>query len=454
MREFMKLVAVVSVAVSPSLFADEPDPQAVFEQRLMPIFKSEDPSSCVQCHLSSVDLRDYILPSSRETFLSLRDQGLIDTEQPRESKILHLIEMGDSDPDSLARRIHAKTRMMEYEAFASWIEACCQDSELRDATAAKGTSQVGPSVSDEVIRHARKDRVLDSFVRNIWSQRMRCFPCHTPSELDKNNPMHVKPIERYEEFVRQYGARMNVFRETPQETMRSLIASSRKHTGDRLPLINVREPLQSLLLLKPMAKLPALDENGVRANPSARIPVSHMGGIKLHKDDHSYKAFAAWLQDYASSVSGVYESDDALPEDNWFPTEHVIRFKELPATWPALSTAQVVVHRWDPERKAWSAEPAAFTQSIVTPRKMINGVLFALAGPEDRNRLNPTGETLQPGKVQLRVYLDRDEAIAESPAVLLNDREPDATAMIDAAFGKGFKNADMVEGAQLSIRGD
>ena len=112
------------------------------------------------------------------------------------------------------------------------------------------------------------------------------------------------------------------------------------------------------------------------------------------------------------------------------------------------------LHRWDPERKAWSAEPAAFTQSIVTPRKMINGVLFALAGPEDRNRLNPTGETLQPGKVQLRVYLDRDEAIAESPAVLLNDREPDATAMIDAAFGKGFKNADMVEGAQLSIRGD
>lgn len=41
----------------------------VFEERILPIFKSEDPSSCVQCHLSGVDLKNYIRPTHEETFL-------------------------------------------------------------------------------------------------------------------------------------------------------------------------------------------------------------------------------------------------------------------------------------------------------------------------------------------------------------------------------------------------
>ena len=97
---------LTSIAVS-----EEPSPESVFETRLKPIFDSPDPSSCIQCHLSAVDLKDYILPSSRETFLSLRAQGLIDTKRPDESKILHLIAMGDSDPDALSKRIHAKRRL-------------------------------------------------------------------------------------------------------------------------------------------------------------------------------------------------------------------------------------------------------------------------------------------------------------------------------------------------------
>ena len=63
--------------VLPSAHAnDQPTPEQVFEKRIMPIFKSPNPSSCTQCHLSGVDLKNYILPSSEKTFLSLRDQGL------------------------------------------------------------------------------------------------------------------------------------------------------------------------------------------------------------------------------------------------------------------------------------------------------------------------------------------------------------------------------------------
>ncbi|MDP6443090.1 MAG: hypothetical protein QGG36_22515 [Pirellulaceae bacterium] len=110
---------------APSLAADSDETSALdlFEQRIMPIFKSPNPSSCVQCHLSSVDLKDYILPSHEKTFLSLRDQGLIDLEAPEKSKILKLIGMGKKDPDEGARLIHKKTRQAEYEAFAAWIKA-------------------------------------------------------------------------------------------------------------------------------------------------------------------------------------------------------------------------------------------------------------------------------------------------------------------------------------------
>src|SRR5262245_29764747 len=61
---------------------------ALFEQRIMPIFRSPQPSSCVQCHLASVDLKNYILPSAEKTFVSLRDQGLVDVKNPEQSKIL------------------------------------------------------------------------------------------------------------------------------------------------------------------------------------------------------------------------------------------------------------------------------------------------------------------------------------------------------------------------------
>lgn len=456
MQNLKHLVAVVTFAFVPVIgFTDEPTPELVFETRLKPIFDSPNPSSCVQCHLAAVDLKDYILPSSRETFLSLRDQGLIDIQSPGESKILHLISMGDSDPDAMSKRIHAKNRKAEYDAFSNWIDACCQDKELLAAKPTATDTKVGPNLTQDLIRHTRKDRVLDSFVRNVWSQRMRCFPCHTPHELDAENPMHKKPMERHQDFLKQYGARMNIFKESPLETLRSLVASSRIRDGrqsvkdEQLPLINLEVPVMSLLIQKPIAKLPAKKSDGKIGEPSSRMPVSHMGGIKMHQGDQSYKAWVHWLEDYAASVSGGYGPDIDLPEDNWYPTQHVIRIKAIPKSWPNLSTVQVFLHRWDDSTDSWGDEPVAFTQSLVTPRKIVNGSLFVLAKPDQRDHLDPTGTVLKPGKIQLRVFLDQDDVLTESPTLLLNDREPDATSVLDAAFGTGFKNADVVDGVQV-----
>src|SRR5215468_8307840 len=93
--------------------AAEPSAREVFEQRLAPIFKSPYPSSCVQCHLAGVDLKDYILPDHEKTFRSLRDQGLVNLDKPEDSKILKLIQMGEKDTKAAAL-IHEKVRNLEY----------------------------------------------------------------------------------------------------------------------------------------------------------------------------------------------------------------------------------------------------------------------------------------------------------------------------------------------------
>ena len=429
---------------------DADDPAAVFAQRLMPIFQSEKPSSCVQCHLSGVDLKDYILPSSRDTFLSLRQRGLINTDSPEDSKILQLISMGDSDPDAKAARIHARNRQREYDAFAHWIKACCDDEALLTADLPETEAGTGPGIPLDLIRHTRKDRVLDSFVRNVWSQRMRCFPCHTPNELNPENPLHEKPIQRHREFVEKYGQKMNIFRTSPTETMRALVAGSGRRLPNRLPLVNLEEPHNSLLLQKPTARLPARNEAGDFEKPSSQLPVSHMGGIKMHKNDHSWKAILSWVQDYSASVSNEYQSREQLPSDNWYPTEHVIRVKGLPDSWPKMRPVQIFVHRWNDRTARWEDTPVAFTQTLVTPRRLLNGTLFRLAQPQERAALNPVTETLTPGKVQLRLYLDQNNVLSDAPSRLLNDRPADATATVTARFRKGFRNADIVDGVQQS----
>src|SRR5437762_5394011 len=115
---------IVLVVTGAPLRAAEPTPQEVFEKRILPIFKSSNPSSCTQCHLANVDLKNYILPSHEKTFVSLRDQGLIDLDKPEKSKILELINMRE-EARAGAALIHEKMRKVEHEAFAEWIKACC-----------------------------------------------------------------------------------------------------------------------------------------------------------------------------------------------------------------------------------------------------------------------------------------------------------------------------------------
>lgn len=447
------LCFAVILAIASNLYASEATPQELFDQRIMPIFRSENPSSCVQCHLSSVDLKQYILPSQEQTFVSLRDQGLIDIEDPSESKILKLIRMGDKDLDEGAKLIHEKTRQAEYEAFSAWVKACCADSNLRDLP--KGTLFAKPNVPDGVIRHARKSRVVDSFARNVWSQRMRCFPCHTPHEIDPENPKHQAAVKKQKEMAEQYGQemmeRMNLFRASPEESLRYLIENSRNTAADRLPLINLDEPANSLIVLKPTSKLPKQISKGKFEEPSYTTPVSHMGGLKMHLHDHSYKSFVRWIEDYARVVNGDYKSVDELPGDNWYASQFILRVKSVPEDWDVGSVVQMFVYEWDSAADSWADEPIAFTQGTVTPRRFANGALFLLGHDQARAQSWREKVSLPRGRYLAKLFVDKEGKVQDDPSHILGGESFVGQAEIPKArWRAGFKFAEVVDATGLS----
>ena len=445
-------------------------PREVFEQRILPIFASPKPSSCVQCHLASVDLKNYILPSAEATFHALRAEGLIDVQAPHQSKILQLIKMGEDDPDVTARRIHARTREAELEAFTSWLEACCRDPQLLAATPPADTPHVGPEKPLEIVRHNRKDRVLDAFVRHVWSQRMRCFPCHTPHELQSDNPQHAQPRQRHAEYVAQYGQKMNLFLETPEQTLHAWLASARKPPKEHLPLINLEQPAHSLLLLKPTSKVPAADADGKPGTPASNLPVSHVGGLKMHPHDHSYKAILSWINDLATVSRDGYQLRQEVRSDQWYPSDQFLKLIDAPEAWPALSTLQMFIFARDVHSGQWCDQPLAFTQALVTPRRIAQGPLFHLV---PNAPLPPTGPAaayesvasdkpaasddqrstkiqLPAGDYLIRVYHDSDRQLESHPERLLHTTSaPSVSAEIHSAWPSGFSQATPVDGHQL-----
>jgi hypothetical protein len=361
---------IVLVLGSSTARADEP--AKVFEERIAPIFKSPDPSSCARCHLAAVDLKDYILPSAKDSFLALRDQGLIDLDKPENSKILRLINRGADDPKA-AGLVSAKQQKAEYEAFAAWIKACAADPALRNAPRPEKAPALAVKPA-EVVRHSRKDRVLESFESNVWSMRFRCMNCHT-----EGTPQNDK-------LVKEHGPRVAWFKKGgPEATMDYLLASK---------LIDTEHPEKSLLLLKPLNEL------------------KHGGGVKFVVGDQGYKAFRSWIEDVATMRAGKYVRPADLPaketSTKQFGTDIWLKLDKTPEAW-ADKLLQVDVYAWDAKAGAWEKEPVATSDRTVWGGgKLWQHTLTLLAAPgSDRAKAWAGGKAALPaGKYLVKVYVD------------------------------------------------
>ena len=354
---------------APPTSDDGSSAEKLFQERILPIFQSPDPSSCTRCHLASVDLKQYILPGASETFLALREQGLIDLTKPENSKILTLINRGADDPNS-SGLTSAKRQKAEYDAFASWIRACAADPALMNAPKPEKPPALATKPV-EVVRHARKDRMVESFEANIWSLRFRCMNCHTEGTAQNDK------------LVKENGARVAWFKRGPQETMEYLLESK---------LIDTESPEKSLLLTKPLGE------------------VKHGGGIKIVVGDQGYKAIRAWVEDVAAMKKGKYaKAGDLPPADTGpeqFGTEAWFRLNNTPPAWNG-KLLQVDVFAWDARTGVWEKEPVATSDRVSGGGGWQHTVTLLAAPGSDRAKAWEKGKpSLVQGKYLVKVYVD------------------------------------------------
>lgn len=390
-------------------------PKEIFERRIVPIFKSPNPSSCTECHLAGVDLKNYILPSHEKTFISLRDQGLIDLENPGDSKILRLIEMGGGTNQG-ASLVSAKAREAEYAAFANWIKVSASDAKLRNAPKLESTEIAKPPRPLEVIRHARTDRLLASFEENIWSQRFRCSGCHSPAGSENSK------------LVAEHGEQVSWLKDTADATMRYLLDSEN---------INVKQPERSRLLLKPLNE------------------IKHGGGQKMLAGDMTYKAFRAWLDDYAKTVSDRYASAADLPKPKTAPqmfgTEIWLKLTNTPPEW-ADKLLQVTLFAWNPNKDSWESEPIAISDRGVWGKGKLWQHNLALLAEKDSARAKEWREgkpALSAGRYLLKVHVDAKERLKSDWNGILGDAEFVGETVVESKWPKGYGRMTTLEASQL-----
>ena len=417
------LLLVVAAALSPSprprpaaAAEDAPTPKEVFERRILPILKSPNPSSCTQCHLAGVDLKNYLLPSHEDTFASLRDQGLIDLDRPERSKILALIKMGEDDKGK-SSLVHQKTRKAELEALADWIKRSAADPQMRKLPKLAAEKQAKPARPNEVIRHARKDRLLESFTNNVWSMRFRCMNCHT-----EGNPQNDK-------LVKEHGERVAWFKAAGPEATLDYLRSSK--------LIDVKDPEKSLLLRKPLNE------------------VKHGGGVKFVKGDQGYKAMRAFLEDYARIVNDKYAEAKDLPKGNGktisYGTESWLKLANTPDDW-ADRYLQVSIYAYDEKKKEWEAEPVATTDRVVWGKgKLWQHTLTLLAekGSERARAWSKGTPSLPRGRYLIKVYVDKEGRLAKDWRANLGADELVGEVEVRAAWPAGYGNMTVVEAAKV-----
>ncbi|MBY0228980.1 MAG: hypothetical protein K2W96_06860 [Gemmataceae bacterium] len=372
-------------------------PREVFEKRLLPIFKSPDPSSCVQCHLAGVALKDYIRPSHEETFASLRDAGLIDLDKPAKSRILALIRMGEGT----GAPVQEKVRKAELDAFADWIARSAADPKTRALPKAKKPASAHRPGA--VVRHARKDRVLESFERNIWPMRFRCMGCHTEGSAESRK--HAK----------EHGARVEWFKAAGPEATLDYLRSSR--------LIDIDAPEKSLLLRKP------LDLS------------KHGGGKKFAEGDQGHKAFRAFIDDYARIAKDGYADTKSLPKTEGgkrFGSDIWLKLEKTPAAW-GDKLLQVDLHAWDAKADKWQDAPVATSDRVVWGKGRLWQHNLTLLGQDSLRR----------GKYLVKVRVDAEGRLAKDWKATLGPKDLVGSAEVESAWPAGYGKMTALDASKV-----
>lgn len=366
----------------------------LFNKRILPIFQAKHPSSCAECHLSGVDLKDYIHPDQKQTFASLVAGGLIDVRKPDESRLLRFIDRRPDSPNLVTDKI----RKQEHDAFRAWIRAAVKDPDL---LAAKTTAGIGPQLPNEVIRHARQDRVLASFIENVWTEVGRCAACHSPDQNQKQ--------------VQEHGDQVSwITLRDPQATLRHMVESA---------IINPDEPLESLLLMKPT------------------MQVDHGGGQKMVVGDRTYKQFRRFIDDYARVAAGQYKSADDLPQpadelsvvtDIWF------KITDVPEKYDQMLLQADLYRQTD---AGWSKYRVATSDRPVFGKGRLWQHSLSLTAPRNSEWATKIADGKLPaGRYLVKLYVDQKNKLQQDFTAELADADFVGQFEIQSQWKAGYGN--------------
>jgi hypothetical protein len=245
---------------------------AIFDQRIAPLLKDDQPKSCNACHLSGIDMTMFVRATPCETMACLEEQGLVDLQSPADSKVLAWIDRAKP----LSALIDERVVQAEHDGFMGWIQHNAECGRFECAGVVCTSRERDPfcesapepftALDPASDTGGCSDREIEKLFRDtIYASRGRCSPCHFESEKDPPEALH---------FIEQSGSCDT----SSLETMHAVLNSG---------LVDVQDPMKSLLLLKP------LGEGG------GGLP--HGGDQKFTPGgDPAYDNFVYWLQRYAT----------------------------------------------------------------------------------------------------------------------------------------------------------
>jgi hypothetical protein len=233
----------------------------VYDRYVAPLVEGGQPSSCNQCHLSGVNLGNFVQGTPCESMACLMQNGEVDLDDPSNSKILQRIQLADPASGLITERVVDR----EYEGFLAWIEysARCQSAacgEIPNACGGEGSALDTPSGP---LGECTEGQLADQFERSVYSTLSgRCAGCHDP-----DGPKFEEDAILWLD-LRDGGA---------LRTMYNLVGRG---------ALNTETVDLSLLLIKPLAE--------------AAGGVPHGGGDKYaNTDDATYVETKRWIEAYA-----------------------------------------------------------------------------------------------------------------------------------------------------------
>jgi len=169
----------------------------LYQQRIEPLLTSDRPATCNQCHLSGVDLSNFLQETPCQTMACMVSSGVVDLESPEDSLVLGWIRKASPDSALITDAVIEQ----EYQGFLAWIDyhaSCgarvCEEVESPCGVPPRHTdceipvANVFIPMPSDAPDDCREVSLEQLFADKVYSLRGRCYPCHFDSNFDVENP--------------------------------------------------------------------------------------------------------------------------------------------------------------------------------------------------------------------------------------------------------------------------